>query len=240
MTLTADSSGVAFTVEAFEFNDVNETVPQTQFSLTSETTALSLPKDDTSVSIKYGDQIYNLAMKDGEVTVSGPEPERLTAYFDSNSRLQIFGGGSLSGSAISILSDTELSGNSEAAEKFGLLNATTRLTGQQFTLTSSMDDLKFNFGGQAVTVSLDLLGNVTTIPSSVAGLTLTWQAETATTGRLKAEYNSDLYALTFDNPTDALGFKTADRHISVSGDEILVSSTDKKNFFTFSICKEFS
>ena len=100
VTITANSSGVAFTVEAFEFNDVNETVPQTQFGLTSETSALSLPKDGTSVAIKYGDQIYNLAMKEGEVTVSGPEPDRLTAYFDSDSRLQIFGGGSLSGSNI--------------------------------------------------------------------------------------------------------------------------------------------
>ena len=37
-----------------------------------------------------------------------------------------------------------------AAEMFGLLNSTSRLTGQLFTLTSSMDDLEFNFGGQAV------------------------------------------------------------------------------------------
>ena len=230
VTLTADSPGVIFTVQSFEFNDVNETVPQTQFSLTSETPALSLPEDDTSVAIKYGDQIYNLAMKEGEVVISGPEPDRLTAYFDSDSRLQIFGGGSLSGSNISVLSDTELSGNSEAAEKFGLVNSTTRLTGQLFTLTSSMNDLELNFDGQAVTVSLDLLGNITTVPSSVTGLTLTWQPESATTGRLKAEYNGDVYSLSFDNPNDALGFKTADREISVSDDEIVINSTDKRAF----------
>ena len=93
MTVTADNPGVAFTVEAFEFNDVNETTPQTQFS-SSETPALSLPEDGTSVAIKYGDQIYHVAMEAGEVTVSGPEPERLMAYFDGDSRLQIFGGGS--------------------------------------------------------------------------------------------------------------------------------------------------
>ena len=63
VTLTAETPGVSFTVEAFEFNDVNETVPQTQFNLTSETPALSLPEDGTSVAIKYGDQIYTLAMK---------------------------------------------------------------------------------------------------------------------------------------------------------------------------------
>ena len=144
--------------------------------------------------------------------------------------MQIFGGGSLSGSDITVLSDTELSGNSSAAEKFGLLNSTTRLTGQLFTLSSSMEDLKFNFGGQAITISLDLSGNVSTTPSSVTGLNISWQSETATTGRLIAEYNGELYSLTFDNPTDALGFKTADRDISVSGDEILVTSTDNNAF----------
>ena len=148
MTLTANNPGVPFTVEAFEFNDVNQIVSQTQFSLTSETPSLSLPDEGTSVAVKYGDQIYTLTMQEGEVIVTGPESGRLTAYFDVNSRLQIFGGGSLSGSAITVLSDTELSGNSNAAEKFGLLKSTTRLTGQLFTLTSSMEDLDFNFGGQ--------------------------------------------------------------------------------------------
>ena len=164
----------------------------------------------------------------------------VSAYFDVNSRLQIFGGGSLSGSAITVLSDTELSGNSNAAEKFGLLNSTTRLTGQLFTLTSSMEDLDFNFGGQAITVSLDLSGNVTTTPTSITGLTLAWQSETATTGRLVAEYNGELYSLTFDSPTNALGFKTADREISVSGDEILVSSTDNRAFKVSASGKKFS
>jgi hypothetical protein len=44
VTLTANNSGEAFTVEAFSFNDVNELVAQTQFSLTTETPAKSLPK----------------------------------------------------------------------------------------------------------------------------------------------------------------------------------------------------
>ena len=35
-------------------------------------------------------------MVEGEVVVLGPEADRVTAFFDSNSRLQIFGGGSLS------------------------------------------------------------------------------------------------------------------------------------------------
>ena len=57
VTLTADNPGAPFTVEAFEFNDVNEVVSQTQFSLTSETPH-NLPAEGTSVDVKYGDQIY--------------------------------------------------------------------------------------------------------------------------------------------------------------------------------------
>ena len=129
-----------------------------------------------------------------------------------------------------MVSDTEISGNSEAAEMFGLGTSTSRLTGQLFTLTSSMDDLEFNFNGTAVTVSLNLSGNVTTVPSSVTGLTLSWQAESSTTGRLKAEFDSNTYSLTFPNPTNALGFKSADREITLSQDSIVVKSTDKSSF----------
>ena len=87
-----------------------------------------------------------------------------------------------------------------------------------------MDDLELDFNGTTVTVSLDLSGNVTTVPSSVTGLTLSWEAESATTGRLKAEFDSEDYSLTFPNPTNALGFKTADREISLSGGAIIVKS----------------
>jgi flagellar hook-associated protein FlgK len=230
VTLTANNSGEAFTVEAFSFNDVNEIVAQTQFSLTTETPAKSLPSDGSSVAINFGDQIYSLTMVEGEVVVSGVEADRITAYFDASSRLQIFGGGSLSGATISVVSDTEIGGNSAAAAAFGLEDSTARLTGQLFTLTSGMDDLELDFNGTAVTVSLDLSGNVTTVPSSVTGLTLSWEAESATTGRLKAEFDSEDYSLTFSSPTNALGFKTADREISLSGDAIIVKSTDKAAF----------
>ena len=95
VTLTADNAGEPFTVEAFSFNDVNQTNAQTQFSLTTETPAKSVPIDGSSVALNFGDQIYTLKMVEGEVVVSGPESDRVTAFFDSNSRLQIFGGGSI-------------------------------------------------------------------------------------------------------------------------------------------------
>jgi flagellar hook-associated protein 1 FlgK len=96
--------------------------------------ARSLPLDGTSVSINFGSQVYQLKMQDGEVVVSGPEAERVTAYFDSDSRLQIYGGGALSGTPLTLVSDTQISGNSTGAASFGLSSATTRLAGQQITL----------------------------------------------------------------------------------------------------------
>ena len=42
-------------------------------------------------------------MENGEIVVNGGEPGRLTAYFDANNELQIFGGGALSGAIITLL-----------------------------------------------------------------------------------------------------------------------------------------
>jgi len=230
VTLTADVAGEIFTVEAFSFNDLNQTVPQTQFGLESETAARSLPADGTSVSIKFGDQIYQLKMQDSEVVVSGPEAGRVTAYFDSDSRLQIFGGGSLSGVPITVADDTEISGNSTGATSFGLVNSTTRLAGQTITLSSGMDDLLLSFDATDVTVSLSMGGVVTTSPSSVSGLTIRWEAETATTGRLILEYDSDVNTLAIAAPIHALGFKAADREVSLQDGAIKVHSTDNTAF----------
>jgi hypothetical protein len=162
--LTANQAGEIFTVEAFQFNDLNETVAQTQFSLQSETAARSLPLDGTSVAINFGSQVYQLKMQDGEVVVSGPEAGRVTAYFDSDSRLQIYGGGALSGTPLTLVSDTQISGNSTGAASFGLSSATTRLAGQQITLASGLDDLSLKFNDVDVAVSLDLAGVITTTP----------------------------------------------------------------------------
>lgn len=228
--LTADKAGDVFTVDAFRFNDLNEAVAQTQFSLQSETAARSLPADGTSVAVNLGSQIYHLKMQDGEVVVSGPEAGRVTAYFDNNSRLQIFGGGSLSGVPLTLVSDTQISGNSTGAASFGLTSATTRLAGQLITLSSGMDDLSLKFNDVDVLVSVSMAGVITTNPSTVSGLTLRWEAATATTGRLIAEYDSAQNTLGVNGPINALGFKTADREISLDGDAIKIQSTDNASF----------
>jgi len=230
VTLTANRAGEVFTVEAFSFNDLNEIAAQTQFSLQSETAARSLPADGTSVAINFGSQVYQLKMQNGEVVVSGPEAGRVTAYFDSDSRLQIFGGGSLSGVPLTLARDNQISGNSTGAASFGLATTTTRLAGQIITLSSGMDDLSLNFDGTDVAVSLSLAGVITTDPSSVSGLTLRWEAATATTGRLIAEYDSAQNTLSVNGPINALGYKTADREVSLQDNAIKVQSTDNTSF----------
>ena len=230
MVLTANTAGEVFTVDSISFNDLNETTPQTQFSLQSEIAARSLPVDGTAVSIDFGSQVYQLKMQDGEVVVSGPETSRVTAYFDSDNRLQVFGGGSLLGASLTVASDDKVANNSAAAAAFGLSTTTTRLAGQTITLSSGMDDLGLNFNGADVSVSLSLGGVITTNPSSVAGLTLRWDAATATTGRLIAEYDSMLSTLSVTSPTNALGYKIADREVSLQNDAIKVQSTDKTAF----------
>ncbi|MDB2513469.1 flagellar hook-associated protein FlgK [Alphaproteobacteria bacterium] len=230
VTLTADKVGVPFTVEAFSFNDLNEIVAQPDFGLAGETVARALPADGTTVSIDFGAQTYQLSMVDGEVVVSGAEAGRVTAYFDANNRLQIFGGGTLSGETFAVTSDAKVGDNSTAAASFGLDSSTTRLTGQEITLSATLDSLNVTFNAANVAVSVDSLGAVSTQPSSVSGLTLRWESASATTGRLVAEFDASAHTLSIDSPSDALGFKVADRQIALLNDDIIVKSTDNSAF----------
>jgi flagellar hook-associated protein 1 FlgK len=134
------------------------------------------------------------------------------------------------GAPLTVASDTKIAGNSAAAAAFGLTTTTTRLAGQIVTLSSGMDDLSLKFDGADVSVSLSLAGVITTNPSSISGLTLRWDAATANTGRLIAEYDSTQNTLSVAGPTNALGFKTADREVSLQNDAIKVQSTDKTAF----------
>ena len=95
--------------------------------LVSNIDSKNLPPDGTSFFVNYDNEQYEISMRGGEVVVLGGEPGRLTAYFDASNKLQIFGGGNLSGSKISVTSDTDLTGNSINAEAFGIMSATTNL-----------------------------------------------------------------------------------------------------------------
>ena len=185
-----------------------------------------MPEEGAAVFVKYGEQIYQLTMINGEVVVSGPEADRMTAFFDIDNRLQIFGGGSISGAAITLVGDDEIGQNSRCRCKFWFNSAyfaAGRTTAEG--LTAGMDDLQFEFNGTAVSVSIDLVGNITTNPSSVSGLTLRWDAVSPATtppsGRLVAEFDGGLNTLTFAKPTDALGLRLLIERLVSTADQSL-------------------
>jgi flagellar hook-associated protein 1 FlgK len=164
-------------------------------------------------------------MENGEIVVNGGEPGRLTAYFDANNELQIFGGGALSGAIITVTPDTVVSGNAASASSFGLNSSKTRLTGSLVTLASGMPPLNMSFGGNNIAVSLASNGTVTVTPTTT-GLVARWESSTATTGRLVFEYDASSSDLVLVKPSDRLGFKVTDHIVSLVNNKIQVKAND--------------
>ena len=93
--------------------------------------------------------------------VSGGEPGRIEAYFDSDNRLQIIApDGSVNGSQITIPPNSEIAGNGDAATLFGLMSSTTEpttlLSGRAVTLPTSTQVMEVTVGGNTVDVTLSL------------------------------------------------------------------------------------
>jgi len=225
--LTGSALGQPFTVDNFEFIDAANSGSQSVMGLVSNIDSKNLPPDGTSFFVNYDNEQYEISMRGGEVVVLGGEPGRLTAYFDASNKLQIFGGGNLSGSKISVTSDTDLTGNSINAEAFGIMSATTRFTSQTVDLTGTLSPISINFGGSSATITLASNGTISGVPS---GLTASWQAGVGQTGRLILEYDASVKTLEFSKPTDALGFKVINFSVNVTDSKIKVSSLDGSAF----------
>ena len=81
----------------------------------------AIPDDGTSVSVSFEDNIYQISMVEGEVVVSGGEEGRLRAFFGNDDKLYISStSGTISASQITVLGEADLSGNTVAANAFGL------------------------------------------------------------------------------------------------------------------------
>ena len=114
----------------------------------------SLPSAGASISVTLGRETYQLEMVDDEIIVTGPEANRLTAYFDSTKTLRIAASdGSLAGGAITLSADT----TTAMATAFGLTSASTReITGRAFT-TPDADasyEIDVDYGGTVTTVTI--------------------------------------------------------------------------------------
>ena len=229
LVLTGATAGTPFTVESFQFNDAANAGSQGSLSLVSTSNAKAFPADGTSLSISFEGNHYTLMMENEEIVVTGGEPGRITAFFDGNNKLQIFGGGTLSGANITVTPDTVVSGNAARATAFGFASKTTRFTSSLVTLANGMSPLNMKFGGTDIAVSLAVDGTVSVAPAAV-GLVVRWESATATTGRLVVEYDADSSALSFGKPSDRLGFKVTDHVVSVANDKIKIKANDGAAF----------
>ena len=102
------------------------------------------PTANDSVRIRFEEQIYTITMTEGEPLVSGGEPGRLDAFFDSQQRLNIVStAGSISRSQITVLAEVGDEANVAAARRFGLMHemtqVPTRFSGEFRSIEGSAD-----------------------------------------------------------------------------------------------------
>ena len=200
------------------------------------------PQDGDSVTVKFANDTYTIRVnaekrvdEDGnfiqydsyELEIDGGEPGRLTAYFDTNNKLQIVAGGSLSAAAISIPGDDLIAGNNDAAERFGISVATQRYAGTNVVLADGERSMDVLFNDQRVSIGITPEGVVSTDPN-VPDLTVRWEPVVGDQGRLILEHDLTTGPLSFtgDRPSQALGFRVADFDIKRDGEHINVRSTN--------------
>lgn len=90
-----------------------------------------------------------------EISIAGGETGRLDAYFDENNKLQIFAGGSLSAQQITIPDDNSVSGNSNAAVRFGMDQAIGTLSGNEISVPASTSTTTVTVGDISYTLTIN-------------------------------------------------------------------------------------
>ena len=221
LKIEANTDGQSFAMGAVNFVDASA---QSTLALSDSVTAKSMPADGQGVYVDFAGETYHITMQDGELQISGGEQGRLTAYFDDQKKLQIIGGGTLSGDKIKVTSDSQISGNSDNAALFGLATTKMRFASTALMSGSSMDDLNLTINDVNYTISMGPSGGVTPSPSLPTGVSVTSTVTSTTEGRVVIEYDPAVHTLTFDKPQNALGMKTADLRLTLDGQGISVES----------------
>ena len=255
---TGSGSSFEASVDLKNLTDISpEAVAQEvarQLRAASPTTALAgsdalaeLPDDNSQVKVEFEGKTYTLLLTyenpsiktNPDIRVSGGEPGRIEAYFDSDNRLQIIApDGSVNGSQIIIPPNSEIAGNGDAATLFGLMSSTTEpttlLSGRAVTLPTSTQVMEVTVGGNTIDVTLTYAAGTYTIASDDTSiLTATFAgSETDTTTNLsdriilQSSLASPSISVAQDTVGEALGFKVSDYLITVAGDELTASRTD--------------
>ena len=221
LKIEANADGQSFSMGSVNFIDASA---QSTLELSDSVTAKSMPLDGQGVYVDFAGETYYISMQDGELKISGGEEGRLTAYFDDQKTLQIFGGGTLSGDIVKVTSDSKISGNSDNAILFGLQTTKMRFASTPLTSTSSMGELSLTSDGMDYSISMGPSGGLTPSPALPTGVSVTSTVTSSTAGRVVIEYDPDVHVLTFEKPQNALGMKTADLRLKLEESGISVES----------------
>ena len=206
VTLPSSGTGPTFsaTVEASNINPVTSAIVAKEItqklrglapipSLAGAVALATLPDHKDSVVISFDKKNYTLTVNyddpavksNPEITISGGESGRITAYFDSNKKLQLSAAaGSLSAAQFSILGNSVVAGNESASKRFGLTDdsatAVRSLTGRAFAPSANAETNTFKLNGANVTITITPNGSGTYTLSSSSGTVTPVFADTGT------------------------------------------------------------
>ena len=207
---TLNSQMVAQTL----IDDIRSQATSISMSNNAAVALTSRPANEDSVVIEFDGDKYTLVMNNGEISVTGGEVGRVSAFYDSNNHLNIIGGGSLQASAISVASDSTVTGNSAAAGRFGISDlsaATTKFTGQSITAASQNGSFNVDFNGVSIAVTLAADGTISHTPTTT-GFSASFNISSGTTGRLTLAHSLDTGPINFptDNSLKDYGFPVSE------------------------------
>ena len=261
VTLPSSGTGPTFsaTVEATNLSPVTSAIVATEMvkklralapitSIAGAVALTTLPDDNDSVLISFDKKNYTLTVKyddpavktNPEISISGGEPGRLTAYFDANKKLQISAAdGSLSGAQFNTLGNSVVAGNESASKRFGLTDdsaiAVRSLTGRVFTPSATTKTNTFSLNGTNATVTITPSGSGSYTLSSSSGSITPIFADTGTSTTsaampkiiLKTNENSGLIeSLGTDiNSVNNFGIQIGNYSLVNQGEDLIVKST---------------
>ena len=120
-TVTSDDFGLSATHEDVAASMLKKFRDAAPIATLAGSAVSPITANGKSVVIEFEGQNYSLTMVNGEVIVSGGEEGRITAFFSNDNKLYISSNsGTISADPITVLDDSVVNGNTEAATAFGL------------------------------------------------------------------------------------------------------------------------
>lgn len=190
----------------------------------------ALPADGLGTSVFLGDQRYDLLVEGGEITVTGPEDGRVTAYFDGSNQLVVETvGGSVNGDAL------RLGDVPRNAVAFGVDSVTRDLIGTAVdfdTLPAGANSFDMVVDGTTHSITVTRAGGnvIPSVPADFPGAV----AYDAGTQQITFTLNDPTVSV--DIPPSEIatsaGFQTAGATLSVVEGELILQSTDGRVLHT--------